>query len=79
MAVESQARVVAELECLRRRHPGETVAVVSHADIIRAALAYYLGIPVDLYQRLECRPASYSILRLSESGPLLIALNSRAE
>jgi probable phosphoglycerate mutase len=79
LAVESQARVVAELECIRERHSGETVAVVSHADLIRAALAYYLGMPADLYQRIECRPASFSRLRLAEWGPMILGLNEVAE
>ncbi|MBZ5584258.1 MAG: histidine phosphatase family protein [Acidobacteriia bacterium] len=79
LAVETQARVVAELESLRERHPGETVAVVSHADSIRAALAYYLGVPIDLYQRMECLPASFSVLRLSEEGPMVAGLNQIVE
>ncbi len=79
LAVETQGRVVAELESLRARHPDETVAVVSHADTIRAALAYYLGIPIDLYQRMECLPASFSVLRLSDEGPVVASLNQTAE
>src|SRR6266545_1782018 len=37
LMVESQARIVAELERLRIAYPRDTIAVVSHADIIRAA------------------------------------------
>jgi probable phosphomutase (TIGR03848 family) len=79
LAVESQARMVVELETLRERHPDQTIAVVSHADIIRAALVYYLGVPIDLYQRIECRPASFSTLTLSDWGPQVLGLNDTAE
>lgn len=79
LMLESQARIVNELECLRVRHPAETIAAVSHADIIRAALVYYAGIPIDLHQRLEISPASFSILTLADSGPRILKLNETAE
>ncbi len=77
--LESQVRIVNELEWLRARHPAETLAVVSHADIIRAALVYYAGIPIDLHQRLEISPASFSILTLNDRGPQIRRLNDTAE
>jgi probable phosphoglycerate mutase len=79
LMLESQARIVGELESLRARHGDETVAVVSHSDIIRAALIYYAGIPVDLYQRLEISPASFSVLALNDCGPRILSLNEAAE
>ncbi len=79
LAIETQARFVAELESLRAELPDAAVAVVSHADPIRSALAYYLGIPIDLYQRMECRPASVSTLLLGDEGPTVTGLNEVAE
>jgi probable phosphomutase (TIGR03848 family) len=79
LAAETQARIAAELECLRARHPSETIAAVSHADVIRAALAYYLGMPIDLYQRIEVAPASFSVLELNDWGPRILSLNESAE
>ncbi|MBZ5726415.1 MAG: histidine phosphatase family protein [Acidobacteriia bacterium] len=79
LMVESQMRIVNELEHLRARHPEETIAVVSHADIIRAALVYYAGIPIDLNQRIEISPASISILTLNDRGPQILRLNDTAE
>jgi len=75
---EVQARMVAELECLQARHPAETVAVVSHADPIRAALAFFAGIPADFWQRLEISPASFSILALDERAARILKLNETA-
>ena len=40
---DMQARIVSELEAIAADHPREIVAVISHADLIKAALAHYLG------------------------------------
>ena len=63
-AVDVQIRVVGALESLWRRHPGSAVAVVSHADVIRAAVLHYAGMPLDLYHRIEIAPASITALRM---------------
>jgi len=39
------SRVIAALEHLRRAHGRETVAVVTHGGVIRAALAHVVGVP----------------------------------
>ena len=63
-----QARAVGALEKLSRRHEKEMIAVVSHADVIKLVLAHYLGVHMDLFQRLIISPASVSILALMENG-----------
>lgn len=77
--LDSQARFVAAIERLQIRYPGETIAVTSHADIIRAALVYYMGMPLDLYHRLTIQPASYSVVTLNGSAPRIVCLNAAAE
>jgi probable phosphomutase (TIGR03848 family) len=72
---EVQARAVAELDRLRHVHAGHTVAIFSHADVIKYALAYYAGIPLDLASRIEIYPASVSVLAIGEYSPRLISLN----
>jgi broad specificity phosphatase PhoE len=47
----------------KRKEP-QTVAVVAHADVIKAALAHYLGMPFDNFQRLGTSPASVSTVSL---------------
>jgi len=49
--------------------------VVSHADIIKLALAYYIGMHMDLFQRLEVSPCSVSALFFTRMGPRLLAYN----
>jgi broad specificity phosphatase PhoE len=60
--VDVQRRIMARLEHLRRLHPSETVLLFSHGDVIKAALAGYLGLPLDHVGRFEIAPASVSIV-----------------
>jgi broad specificity phosphatase PhoE len=79
LMVEVQARVLALLERLCQRHPAMTVALVSHADVIRAALAHCLGMPLDLLLRLEISPASISIVAMEQYGPRVLCINNRGD
>jgi probable phosphoglycerate mutase len=72
---EVQARVVAELEELKAKHHDQTIAVVSHADVIKAALAHYVGLHLDLFQRLVIAPASLTVLELGDTVPRLSCMN----
>jgi broad specificity phosphatase PhoE len=38
----------------------QIVAIVAHADVIKAALAHYLDMPFDSFQKLGVAPASVS-------------------
>lgn len=76
LMLEVQARMAKQLEDLRQRHPEETVAVFSHADVIKATLMLYLNMPLDWHLRLEISPASVSVLELAEWGPRIVAVNA---
>lgn len=75
LVLEVQARFVSELEALRARHPGQTVAIVSHADSIKAALAHYMGVPLDLFDRIAVYPASVSMVDIDDAGALIHRIN----
>jgi probable phosphoglycerate mutase len=70
-----QDRVVGALFDLQRVHPDGSVVIVSHGDVIRAALLFALGMPLDFYARLEVALASISTIRLDGSGVRVLALN----
>lgn len=72
---EAQMRMVATLDGLRAQHPKGIIAVVSHADIIKLAIAYYAGLHMDLFQRLEIMPCSLTAIRFTRMGPRLLAYN----
>ncbi len=66
---EVQHRAVDALEGVAERHPRGAVALVTHGDVVRLALAHYAGIPIDLFQRLEVAAASVSAVALPGDGP----------
>jgi probable phosphoglycerate mutase len=55
---EVRQRSVAATEALAGAYPGAVVVVVTHADVVRALLCHYLGMPLDLLHRLEVGPTS---------------------
>jgi broad specificity phosphatase PhoE len=74
--LEVQARAAAGLEAIRSSNKGACVAVVSHADVLKAALAHYAGIHLDLVYRLEISPASVSILQLGDDHVSIRTINN---
>ena len=75
---EQQARLLAEIEEILRMHkPKEVIACVSHSDPIKLIIAYYLGLPLDFFQRIQIAPASLSRLHFSEGGFMLGSINER--
>jgi probable phosphomutase (TIGR03848 family) len=70
--LDVQRRVVAVVEDVAGRHPRGVVAVVSHGDPIALALAHFLGLHVDLFQRIHAAPASVSAVVLSDAAPLVL-------
>lgn len=77
---QAQARAVGAIEGLLARHGGRKAAVacVSHADIIKLAVAHFLGLPLDLFQRLVVEPASITALRFDSTVRLLTLNDTRA-
>jgi probable phosphomutase (TIGR03848 family) len=71
---EMQARSVLAVERLRAAHPSQTVAVCSHADVIKAVACHYLGMHLDLYQRVVVSPASVTAFAFGPV-PYLVRLN----
>lgn len=75
---EAQARMVTEIERLRYQFPNQGVAICSHGDPIRAALTYFLGMPLDFFQRIEISPTSVSVLVFDSFGAKILRLNCSA-
>lgn len=73
---ELQLRFQETIESLCRRHPGESIVAVSHADCIRVAVAYAYGIPLDLFQRIIVSPCSTTVVVYSPDGPAVLSVNS---
>jgi broad specificity phosphatase PhoE len=70
-----QHRVVDALVDLEAQHRGGIVLIVSHGDVIRTALLFALGMPLDSYGRIEIAVASLSTLRVDGAGMRVLRLN----
>ena len=70
-----QDRAVRAVCELRLAHPEGTVLIVSHGDVIRAALLFALGMPLDFFSRIEIGLASLSTIQIYDSGIRVLAVN----
>ncbi len=84
-----QKRVVAALQRIIERYLDPTptsdekttppapaiIAVVMHADPIKAALAHFLGMPFDYFQRVGVSPASISTVVVGDGGNMIHIAN----
>jgi probable phosphoglycerate mutase len=73
---EMQLRIWATLERLAKRHRNRTIIVVSHADPIKAAVTYALGVPLDLFQRTVISPCSLSAITFTGTTPIVLCVNN---
>ncbi|HWD09891.1 MAG TPA: MSMEG_4193 family putative phosphomutase [Actinomycetota bacterium] len=72
---EAQTRAVGATQELLKRHPNQAIVVVSHADLIRLTMAAYLGMGLDLYQRVIVGVASVSAVALGDRVPRVVRLS----
>jgi probable phosphoglycerate mutase len=75
LMAEAQLRIIQGIEKLQRQHNNETVAVVSHSDLIKCAIMYYLGMNLDNFHRFEISPASISIIEIYDEIARVMVLN----
>lgn len=75
-ALAVQARAVAFLDAARKRCEGAAFAAVSHGDVIRAAIAFWLGVPLDLMHRFAVDTGCATEIRWVCDEPVLHALNA---
>ena len=78
LMLDVQRRVAEELSRLAGEYDGKTVAIFTHADVIKGAVSHYIGAPLDLIDRIEIYPASVTRIRLSEDGVKVNGVNDRA-
>lgn len=74
---EVQARVLAHLRATQAAYPDGRVVLVSHADVIKAALLHFLGASLDAFGNFDIAPASVSTLLLGDWGGRIVSLNER--
>ena len=69
--------VAAVEQALRDSPPGDAVAIVTHAGIIRVLLSHYMGSPPANYHRIRVSAGSISILSFTDDRelPRVLAVN----
>lgn len=72
---EAQARIVDHVRAAALAHDGETIVMVSHSDMIRAAICWALGLPLDNLLRFDIEPASVSRLVVGDWGARVVSVN----
>jgi probable phosphoglycerate mutase len=73
---EVQARITGALARLVAQHPGRIIVAVSHADPIKTAVAYALGMPLDLFQRIVIGTASITAIAYGRTNARALTVNS---
>ncbi|WP_028033232.1 histidine phosphatase family protein [Chelativorans sp. J32] len=72
------ARITGFMDRLRGEYPGNTFVLVSHSDVIKAALCQTFGIPFSSVHDFEIAPASITTLSFDKDGPSLVSRNIEA-
>ncbi|WP_135467345.1 histidine phosphatase family protein [Crenalkalicoccus roseus] len=75
---EAQRRILSWLEARRKRQPEGRVVAVTHAEVIKAALAGVLGLSLDAHARFDIAPAGLSAIALWEGGGKVLWMNEVA-
>lgn len=73
--LDVQRRVLGLIEDLAVRHGDGAVVLVSHGDVIKAAVCHVLGLPIDAWPRFDIGPASISTIVVGDWGAKLLTLN----
>jgi broad specificity phosphatase PhoE len=71
----AQARAMTHVRATAAAYPGRSVAMVTHCDIIRAALADILGLSLDAVHHFDIDPASVSRIAVGEWGARVLSIN----
>jgi len=73
---DAQNRIINQIEELCKRYSSEDIFIcVSHGDVIRLAVAYYIGLSLDCFQRLHISPGSMNVLHITDNHSGLFTLN----
>jgi len=72
-----QDRLIGHLRRTHAANPGARLVLVSHGDVIKAAILHVLGMTVDAFAAFEISPSGVSTVVLGRSGATVLSLNER--
>lgn len=73
--LDVQRRVLGLVEMLIGQDDGKRIAMVSHADVIKAAVSHFLGLPIDAWPRFDIAPASITSVVAGDWGAKVVTVN----
>jgi broad specificity phosphatase PhoE len=71
-----QYRAMKGIDDLSREFRSGTIAIVTHADVIRAIVTLLLGIALDMFLRIRVDPASVTGFELGAGTPSILCINA---
>lgn len=72
------ARAANALRFVLERHPGDTVALVSHDSLNRALLLHFLDLPVSAYWRIAQNPCCINEIDVADGKVSVLRVNETA-
>jgi broad specificity phosphatase PhoE len=73
--LEVQVRMLSLMERLGKNYRDAALMLVSHADVIKAAVCFYLGVSLDGLPRFDIGPASITTVVIGDWGAKVLGLN----
>ena len=77
--LELQRRGVDAIEEIRAKHKRGVIAAFSHADMIKAIVAHYLGLHLDLFQRIWVETASVTAIAFFGDHPRVVRIGDTGD
>jgi len=71
-----QERFVKSMAQVQREHPLDNIVVVSHQDPIKTAVAYFLGLHLNMFLNFEIGHTSISVIRQDDNSARVLTLNN---
>jgi len=65
---EAQARIIRHLQTVSEVGPYGPIIMVTHAEIIRAALLHCMSLPLGAWHQIEVEPASITLVQMGFGG-----------
>lgn len=76
--IDAQNRVIGSLREIEEKHQRHShVACFTHADVIRLAVAHYLGMPLDHIKNIWIEPATITELQIENSKVILNGIGQK--
>jgi len=72
---ELQTRATAHLGAMAAAEPEGCIAIVSHAEVIRAIIMDALKLPLAAFHRIEVAPGSISTVAIENGNAAIVAVN----